>query len=51
LAGHLWAVETFTQRALMGATMILVAMLVAILSRKDRPGVRMLYESENVGEG
>ena len=39
LAGHLWANETFTQRAFTGAVMILVAMLIAILSRKDKPGV------------
>lgn len=39
LAGHLWANETFTQRAFAGAVMILVAMLIAILSRKDKPGV------------
>ena len=34
LAGHLWAHETFTQRALVGAVLILAAMLISILSRK-----------------
>jgi drug/metabolite transporter (DMT)-like permease len=48
LAGHLWANETFSQRALVGAVMILVAMLIAILSRKQSPGVKMLYEAENL---
>lgn len=37
LAGHLWAHETFTQRALIGALLILVAMLISILSRKKSP--------------
>lgn len=37
LAGHLWAHEIFTQRALVGALLILVAMLISILSRKKSP--------------
>lgn len=34
LAGHLWAHEVFSQRALVGALLILVAMLISILTRK-----------------
>jgi drug/metabolite transporter (DMT)-like permease len=36
LAGHYWANEVFSQRALLGAVLILVAMLISIFSRKNK---------------
>ncbi len=37
LAGHFWAHEAFSQRALAGAVLILAAMLISILSQKKSP--------------
>jgi len=37
IAGRLWANEILTERALLGAFLILVAMLISILSKKNNP--------------